>query len=209
MLRSRMRKLILILALFLTSPVFAEVQANYILTIDGVEYPIALDGSMQAKTKTGEELSIQLKRKEFATYSDGPVSFEHKADTQVGTKDIDEETRQHLAVTATGTMILLQTYKSTVPSEVVELMVKSLTEEDVAAGAKMEQSEFTRTLADGTVLKGVRATIKAAEDDGVLNVMAYDAEEGGVLAITNIDVFTSPEDQPMIDKFWATLKVKP
>ncbi len=193
---------------FLSHPVFAEDSKNYVLSVEGKDYEIGLDGSVVAKTKEGQDITIGLKRKEFSTFTKDVVSFEHRSDLSVAATDIERDIHQYLTASALGTLIIIQQYDTLNPSSLTELMLKQLSADDLATGYTMDKSDFSRTLADGTVMKGLRANLKHKNDDVDLQVLATDSGDGGVIAMTRINHDMGAAEAPIIDRFWATLKLK-
>jgi hypothetical protein len=186
----------------------AEDSKNYVLSIDGKDYEIGLDGSVVAKTKNGKNITIRLKRKAFSTFTKDVVSFEHRSDLSVAATDIDRDIHQYLTASALGTLIIIQQYDTLNPATLTELMLKQLSADDLATGYTMDKSDFSRTLADGTVMKGLRANLKKKNDDVDLQVLATDSGDGGVIAMTRINRDMGAAEAPIIERFWATLKLK-
>ena len=194
--------------IFLSLPTLAEDSKNYVLNVEGKDYEIGLDGSVVAKTKEGKDITIGLKRKEFSTFTKDVVSFEHRSDLSVAATDIERDIHQYLTASALGTLIIIQQYDTINPSSLTELMLKQLSADDLATGYTMDKSDFSRTLADGTVMKGLRASLKHKNDDVDLQVLATDSGDGGVIAMTRINHDMGAAEAPIIDRFWATLKLK-
>jgi hypothetical protein len=194
--------------MFLSHPTLAEDSKNYVLSVEGTDYEIGLDGSVVAKTKNGKDITISLKRKEFSTFTKDVVSFEHRSDLSVAATDIERDIHQYLTASALGTLIIIQQYDTLNPSSLTELMLKQLSADDLATGYTMDKSDFSRTLADGTVMKGLRANLKHKNDDVDLQVLATDSGDGGVIAMTRINHDMGAAEAPIIDRFWATLKLK-
>jgi hypothetical protein len=199
---------IFIFLMFLSHPALAEDSKNYVLSVEGKDYEIGLDGSVIAKTKEGQDITIGLKRKEFSTFTKDVVSFEHRSDLSVAATDIERDIHQYLTASALGTLIIIQQYDTLNPSSLTELMLKQLSADDLATGYTMDKSDFSRTLADGTVMKGLRANLKHKNDDVDLQVLATDSGDGGVIAMTRINHDMGAAEAPIIDRFWATLKLK-
>ncbi len=205
----KIKLIILFLSLmFAAHPTLAEDNKNYVLSVEGKDYEIGLDGSVIAKTKEGQDITIGLKRKEFSTFTKDVVSFEHRSDLSVAATDIERDIHQYLTASALGTLIIIQQYDTLNPSSLTELMLKQLSADDLATGYTMDKSDFSRTLADGTVMKGLRANLKHKNDDVDLQVLATDSGEGGVIAMTRINHDMGAAEAPIIDRFWATLKLK-
>lgn len=194
--------------MFLSHPMLAEDSKNYVLSVEGKDYEIGLDGSVVAKTKEGTDITIGLKRKEFSTFTKDVVSFEHRSDLSVATTDIERDIHQYLTASALGTLIIIQQYDTLNPASLTELMLKQLSADDLATGYTMNKSDFSRTLADGTVMKGLRANLKHKNDDVDLQVLATDSGDGGIIAMTGINHDMGAAEEPIIERFWSTLKLK-
>jgi hypothetical protein len=206
-----MKKLIaagIVLAALATTASGADSTKNFVLTIDGQDYELNPGDSFQGKTKSGASISVALKRKEFATFSNTPLQFEYRGDLSVASTDIDPDIHQHLVASALGTLLIVQQYDKINPAMLTEFMLKQMTDGDVAASAKLESTPFTYKLSDGTEMKGVKASIKSDKDDVSMQVLAADAGVGGVLAISRINNDMAKSEQPIVDRFWNTLKVR-
>lgn len=197
-----------ILALGLGQAGAAQGPKNYIVTIDGQDVEINLGDTVTAKTKSGTALSVALKRKAFATFESGPLRFEYRGDLSVASTNLDSDIHQHLVASAVGTLLIVQQYDKINPALLTDFMLKQMTDGDVAASAKLQSTAFSTKLVDGTVMTGVRASIKSDKDDVSLQVMAADTGIGGVMAISRINNDFAKNEQAIVDRFWATLKVK-
>ena len=56
---------------------------------------------------------------------------------------------QHMIATATGTVLILQTYDDIDTTGLITLMTGKMTDDDVAAGATRDTKPHTRRLPDG------------------------------------------------------------
>ena len=187
---------------------FAEDSKNYMLNVDGTDYEINLDGSVLAKTKAGQSITITLKRKEFSTFTKDVVSFEHRSDLSVAATDIDRDIHQYLVASALGTLVIVQKYDAMNPDSLNELMLNQISKDDLASGYKIEKSDFSRTLSDGTKMNGLRAHLTYKKDDVDLQVLSVDLGDSGVIAITRYNNDMAVGEDKIIDRFWATLKLK-
>lgn len=181
---------------------------NYSIIIDGTAYDIDADEKITAKTKSGQDIEILLKKSEFGTFSKGGLSFEHPGNLSVAATDLEQDIHQYLVASALGTLLLVQKYDKLNASSLTPFMLQQITSDDVKAGATLEQAEHSRTLADGTVMKGLRATIKSPRSNDVVEVLGADDGYSGVLAVTRIDLDIGKAEQPLIDRFWSSLKLK-
>jgi hypothetical protein len=193
---------------FASSGFAADATKNFILIIDGKNYELNPGDKLNAKSKAGKSISIELKRKEFATFVNGALQFEYRGDLSVASTNIDTDIHQHLVASALGTLLIVQQYDKINPAMLTEFMLKQMTDGDVAAAAKLESTPYSMKLIDGTEMKGVKASIKSEKDDVSMQVLAADTGVGGVMAISRINNDMGKNDQPIIDRFWSTLKVK-
>ncbi len=194
--------------LYHTGSLRAEEMKDFMLTIDGQELSINAGETVKTKNKTGTEIEITLKRSEFSTYSEDAFSFQHRSDLSISATNISDDIRQILMTSALGSMAIVQTYKNLNPKSMAQFMLDQLTEDDVKAGAKVKTKPTTRTLSDGTEMNGLAATVKLrAKSEVLFEVVTYAVGDGGLIAISRIDAEYVEGDQPIIDRFWKTLKV--
>jgi hypothetical protein len=178
------------------------------LTIDGETITLEAGQEKTATLKDGRSTTLKLERKKTQTFEHPAFSFQHPGQFTVASKEIERGITQHIIVSATGTMVLVQVYDSIDPSMLVALMTKEVTDEDVAGGAVKDTQPHRVTLNNAVELAGERSILKAASDEIIVDVLARAVGRGGVLVVTRHDIYTSPEDKPMLDQFWSTLAVK-
>ena len=198
---------ILLPASIYCSRTFAEDSKNYVMTVDGKDYDINIDDTITAQSKKGD-VAITLKRKEFSTFTKDVVSFEHRSDLSVAATDIDRDIHQYLLASALGTLIIVQKYDAMNPDSLNELMISQIAKDDLATGYKIKKSDFNRTLSDGTKMKGLRAHLTYKKEDVDLQVLSVDLGDSGVIAITRYNNDMAVGEDKIIDRFWATLKLK-
>jgi hypothetical protein len=182
--------------------------ADYSLTIDGSTFDV-IEGEEQSVTlRDGTRIKLKLERKSTLVFDGRSFTFEHPGSMSVSKKDLGDGIWQYLMTSATGSAVLIQSYDDLAASSMVDTLMTSMTDEDVAAGAKMETSPHQRTTRAGLTLAGKRATLKSPDDDSVVEVLAIDRGGGGLVFITLHDSATSPEDERFIAQFWESLTVK-
>ncbi len=186
-------------------PSYADDAKDYTLTLNGVDYAINLGDTIKAKSKDGQEIDVSLKRNEFSTFRGDGVSFQHKSGLSVATTAIDTDIEQHLLASAVGTLIIIQHYSSLNPKTLTPLMLQEFTRDDVKAGAKLESSDTSRTLADGTVLTGTKATLTGKSDIVNVEILVLGGDDEGFIAMTRVDAEYAATDQVILDQFWKTL----
>jgi hypothetical protein len=206
-----MKKFLLIGAMLFWAPHgwAADAAKNFILTIDGKDFEINAGDTLKANAKSGSEFEVKLTRKEFSTFNQGKLSFEYRSDLSVASTDVDKDIHQHLVASALGTMLIVQQYDRMSPEGLEDFMLKQLTESAVGgADAKLEKSDYTKTLSDGTVLKGLKAALTSSAEDISFEVVATPrAANGGVMAISRINTDASADEKKIIERFWASLKI--
>jgi len=112
-----------------------------------------------------------------------------------------------MAMTATGTFVMIQEYSTMEPAALVPMMLKELTKEDINYGYKMVKEPITRKTKSGDILKGVKATMTYKSDKSYLEILAYEKRDTGILVMTNIDIDFMANDQDVHTRFWDTLKL--
>ncbi|WP_245307584.1 hypothetical protein [Mesorhizobium sp. AA23] len=156
----------------------------------------------------GKTARVRLDRNDFATFSGGRFSFVHPSSISVTKTDLGESITQYLAASALGTVVVVQEYGKMNPVSLNQLMLQEMTKESVQAGGTPIQEPTTRKLADGKQLTGIKATVKTRTDKADLEIVGFGLADQGLLFITRIGDQDTATEQPMIDKFWQTLKVK-
>jgi hypothetical protein len=182
--------------------------ADFVLTIDGVDYPLALGTQSTIKLKSGAEVPVSLKKNEFGKFITGDLSFEFPGQYTVASSDIDENIKQHIVVTAIGTMMLVQDYNGGIPPGLIEAMYAEMVEEPKALGLKIERTEIKRAIAGGKELEGVRAHYKGNGDDVTIDIIVTQAGENGFMILTMYDDLSDPDEKPIIERFWQSVTLK-
>ncbi|MGC4026374.1 MAG: hypothetical protein QM744_15220 [Mesorhizobium sp.] len=155
----------------------------------------------------GSKAKVELSRNQFATYSGEGFTFVHPSDVSVTRSELGDGIVQHLMTTALGTMVIVQTYDGIDPSGLNEMMLKELTGDGVAAGAKLERKQTQRDVA-GKALTGIAATETLKRDTVDYEIKSYGRDDGGVIVITRMDKENAAQDGAKIKKFWETFKIQ-
>ncbi len=182
--------------------------ADYVLTIDGVDYPFALGTETKIKLKSGAEVPVTLKKNAFGKFATGDLSFEFPGQFSVASSKIDDDITQHIVVTATGTLMLVQNYKGGIPSGLLDVMFDEMVEEPKAMGLDIERTDITRKIADQAELEGVRAHYKGGGDDVTIDIVLAEAGDDGFMILTMYDELSEPNEKPIIERFWGSVAVK-
>jgi hypothetical protein len=185
-----------------------EESKDFTLTIDGVEVGINLGDTVKTKSKNDQEVNVSLRRNEVSTFRGKGVAFQHKSGFSVATSAIDNDIEQHLLSSALGTVVIIQRYDSINPKTLTPLMLQELTKDGVNAGAKLESSDTSRKLGDGTDMTGIKATLTGKSEATNIEILVVGGNDEGFIAITQIDTSNFEIDQPILDQFWKTLSFK-
>jgi hypothetical protein len=194
-------------ALAFVMPHPAMAGADHTLTIDGTTLDLPIGEDVTTTLKDGRTVTLRLALKPVLSYQAKGVAFQYPSGLSVSARKIDGGITQHMIATATGTMLILQTYDDINTATLIDLMTGKMTDDDVSAGATRDTKPHIRRLQDGTEIAGTRTTLKATSDNVVGEVLAKRQGRGGALLITRHDLFSSPEDGGLIETFWSSLKL--
>ena len=189
-------------------PAGAEDLKAFKLTIDGVTVDIDPGESANVTLPGGKQSKVTLERNDFATFSGGSFSFVHPTGISVTKTDLGENITQYLMASALGTIVVVQEYGKMNPVSLNQLMLQEMTRESVQAGATLTQQPTTRKLADGKELTGIRAEVKTRTDTAYFEIVGYGLADRGLLFVTRVGSGDLATEQPLIDKFWESLKLK-
>lgn len=204
-LRFAVRTLLCSAGLALAGQAFA---GGYVLDIGGKQTELDLDQDTAVTLPDGRSVSVRLTRKAEQTFRDRGLSFEHPAGVQPSATDVDKRVRQIMMVSANGNGVLVQRYEGLDPTALVDLMVGEMTDEEVAAGYQRKISPASRTLSDGTELKGKLARTESAGESWDRYILAKGDGKGGYLVISMMEDDREAADVAMVQKFWKTLKLE-
>ncbi|MBZ9997395.1 hypothetical protein [Mesorhizobium sp. BH1-1-4] len=186
----------------------AEDLKAFRLTIDGKSLDIDAGESTHVTLPDGTQVEVKLDKNDFATFSGDSFSFNHPSGISVTKTDLGENITQYLMASALGTIVVVQEYGKMNPVSLNQLMLQEMTRESVQAGAALTQQPTTRKLADGKELTGIRAEVKTRTDTAYFEIVGYGLADQGLLFITRVGSEDLGTEQPLIDKFWESLKVK-
>ncbi|RWL97774.1 MAG: hypothetical protein EOR68_16625 [Mesorhizobium sp.] len=185
----------------------AEDPKAFRLTIDGVTVDIDPGEDIEVTLPGGKTSKVRLEHNDFATFSGGTFSFVHPGNYSVTKTDLGDGIAQYLMASALGTLVVVQKYDKMNPVSLNQLMLQEMTRETVQAGGHLAQQPTTRKLADGKDLTGLKATVKTRTDSADFEIVGFGTADQGLLFITRIGDQDNATEQPLIDKFWETLKV--
>ena len=186
----------------------AEDPKAFKLTIDGVTVDIDPGEDIDVTLPGGKTSKVRLEHNDFATFSGGTFSFVHPSNYSVTKTDLGDGIAQYLMASALGTLVVVQKYDKMNPVSLNQLMLQEMTKETVQAGGQLTQQPTTRKLADGKELTGLKATVKTRTDSADFEIVGFGTADQGLLFITRIGDQDNATEQPLIDKFWETLKIK-
>lgn len=197
------RTAIAAIVLLFSGPAPAEDPKTYHLTIGNASVEIDPGETVDFTLPDGRRTTVTLTLNAFATYAADMFSFVHPTAIAV-----TRTAHQHLMTSASGTLVIVQEYDDLNPRALNGQMLRELTDESIRAGGRMSQGPASRTLADGKVLNGLRATVEVGDDTTHFEVLSFGVGRGGVLAVTRIDDENMQAERAVLDRFWATLKIR-
>ncbi|MGX8012639.1 hypothetical protein ACVDG8_028545 [Mesorhizobium sp. ORM8.1] len=186
----------------------AEDPKAFKLTIDGVTVDIDPGEDVDMTLPGGKTSKVRIDHNDFATFSGGTFSFVHPSSNSVAKTDLGDGITQYMMASALATLVVVQKYDNMNPVSLNQLMLQEMTKETVQAGGTVTQEPTSRKLADGKELTGIKATVKTRTDRADFEIVGYGLADQGVLFITRIGDQDNATEQPLIDKFWETLKIK-
>ncbi|TPI65412.1 hypothetical protein FJ420_11005 [Mesorhizobium sp. B3-1-3] len=189
-------------------PARADDPKAFKLTIDGVTIDIDPGEDVDVTLPGDRTSKVRIDHNDFATFSGGAFSFVHSSSNSVTKTDLGDGIAQYLMASALGTLVVVQKYDRINPVSLNQLMLQEMTKETVQAGGQLTQQPTSRKLADGKELTGLRATVKTRTDSADFEIVGFGTADRGLLFITRIGDQDNATEQPLIDKFWETLKIK-
>ncbi|TPI64499.1 hypothetical protein FJ417_02370 [Mesorhizobium sp. B3-1-7] len=189
-------------------PARADDPKAFKLTIDGVTIDIDPGEDVDVTLPGGRTSKVRIDHNDFATFSGGAFSFVHSSSNSVTKTDLGDGIAQYLMASALGTLVVVQKYDRMNPVSLNQLMLQEMTKETVQAGGQLTQQPTSRKLADGKELTGLKATVKTRTDSADFEIVGFGTADRGLLFITRIGDQDNATEQPLIDKFWETLKIK-
>jgi hypothetical protein len=190
------------------TPLQAQSERGFTVTIDGVEVPVDPGETVKARSKDGNPMSVTLSRNPYAVFSDEMLAFQHPGSLTVATQKLSKNITQNMAASALGTAIIVQEYDGIDPTTLIPLMVQQLTKDDVKIGGELTDEPAERTLRSGLTLNGRRATMKRRTDQKTVEVFAYGRDNRGVLLVTIMTDDNQQTDGELVARFWNTLGIR-
>jgi hypothetical protein len=181
---------------------------DYVLDIDGKTIELDLDHPSKVDLGNGKSVRLLLKQSREQTWRDGALVFKHAPTFSPSRRELGHGIVQTLMATPAGAEILVQHYDHTDPETMVATIQKALVEDEVGSGWKLTEKPTTRTLSDGTVLKGKIVHTTHATDVWDREIVAFGEGDGGYLVVSAKSDIASEPDHAMIALFWKSLSLK-
>ncbi len=180
---------------------------NFILIIDGKRHEIDLDVHEAVVLEGGQKIQVLLEKKDIIEFKTENFVFSHPNEVTPARSDVGDGIHQTIMATPLGTMVLIQEYVGMDPSGIVDFMLSELVKEEVDYGYEISKSDASKTLADGTELKGRRGLSKYQGDEYDRYVLSYGRRDSGLLIVTQVEKAAPKEDLDMIEQFWKSFSV--
>jgi len=202
-----LNKLFIFLFLF-CAVTYAQDEGNYIITIGDETINYKMGEELEYDVRKKGPLKITVKQKEVLNYSDGIVSFNHNIHFPVSETILDEGIKQILAMSSTGTGVIIQEYEGYNPELMIDLMLNEITKESIDYGYKESVSPIEIITSDNKVMKGKKSilTYQGSADEWI--VVAYGEKDKGVLVMTMLmDATGINVEANFIEDFFKSLKI--
>lgn len=200
-------RLILLVASFLLA-LGAKAQNDFSLTIDGKTIELGTDkpGTINIG---GKNYSVTLKQKDTLTFVNSLYTFNYLKEFKVNKKELGNDIDQVMLMTAEGSGVLIQQYKTMSPTALNELMLSELTKESISYGYTMERKDYDRTLASGQKVRVCRAELTYKDDKNIYEIATWGGKDEGILMMSMVmDEELGSQGRRIIDLMWNTLRIK-
>ncbi len=187
---------------------YVNAQKDYIITLDGKEYEIALDENRDIKVN-GKSVKLELKKKDTLVLSEDYFEIKYTKEHKYSKVNIDEGIRQIMLMTAGGSGVIVQRYDTFNPTMLQEMMVTEVTKESVSYGYTLKREDYDKTLISGETVKILKCVLEYKGETEVYEVVAHGKKDEGILIMTmdmNLGVDDGGKD--MIQLMWDSLKIK-
>lgn len=179
--------------------------ANYQIILNGKLQDVALGEEYKIRLASGEEVTVAVKQKDVLTYQDDWISLQYPKGLHPALSTPDPDLEQIALVTANGNGFLVQKYKTVNPAELVDLMLKEMTNEEVSFGYSITEQPFERKLKSGQQVKGKSVQLKYGSDVQQYTVAALGGENGGIMFVTMLNTEYNHDDNKVIQLFLDSL----
>lgn len=203
-----MKKIIFcILLLTATSAAFSQSEKNYILEVNGDTIHVSLGKTEMLKTRSGQLIPVKLTKKDQLVFRNEYLSFSYPSEFTVSTSKLDDGIVQILLMSATGNGVMIQCYDELNPTDLVDYMMNTITEDDIAAGYKAVKSTATHTLNSGMVLNGKKSVLTLNKDKEEFTVFSYGVRKTGFIIVELHNDFDNHDSEKVFPVFWNSLQV--
>ncbi|NRD20941.1 hypothetical protein HNV08_12865 [Winogradskyella eckloniae] len=198
----------LLLLMLLCIATTVNAQKDYVITIDGKSYDMALDGNQEVKIK-GKLYNIGLKKKDTLLLDDAYFEMKYTKDHEVSRVDIDSDIEQIMLMTAGGSGLIIQKYGSFNPTMLQEMMLNEVTKESVSYGYELKREDYEKELSSGETVNILKAVLTYKGETEVYEVMAQGKKDEGIIVMTmNMNMGVKDGGEDMIQLMWNSLKIK-
>lgn len=175
--------------------------SDYVISIDGRSAEIGINEELKFTTSAGKVLTIILKQKEFIVFKSSLFSMKHKNTIKPIKNNLGDGIYQTMMMTALGTGIIVQEYMHMNPEQLINLMIKELTKEEVDYGYKYNEKNIEKIIDDKKV-RGKQALTTYPGAEWTRSVLAYGDKDKGVIIVTMIEKDQYNSEQYLISDFW-------
>lgn len=183
------------------------IAGDYTLTIDGRPYDVDLGKQTVVTLSDGQGIRVTLDKKAIATFKTSGFTFSYPSSLSPSRTDLGDGVHQTMIASPIGTTIMIQEYAGMDPTDLVDMILKELTKEEVHYGYEIAKSPARKTLSDGSILTGKLAVSNYKDTEYTRHVLSHSTRDAGIMVVTQIEKAAPREDRELIDMFWKTLKI--
>jgi len=181
-------------------------QEDFIITLNGTPYPIALDKNYNFSVK-GQNVDVKIVQKDTLLYSDQLFSFQYPKGFKVSNTKLDAGIEQVSILTAEGSGLLVQRYETMNPSMLNELMLSEMTKESISYGYVATKSTFKKVLRSGEEIDVTKAILRYKDEVNIYEIASIGKKDAGILIVTiRMDENDDTQGKKLIDLMWKSIK---
>ena len=200
-----MRNILIATTLFFSLQ--ANCQEDYIIHLNDTIVHVALDKPYDLTVK-GKKINFKITQKDTLTYNDRFFSFLYPKGFKVSNTIVDENVEQISILTAEGSGLLIQIFKSINPTTLNELILSEMTKESISYGFQEKRSGYKKILKPGHEIAVTRSVLRYKDEVNSYEIASIGKKDAGIIIVTiRMDEDANTQGQKIIDLMWKSIKV--
>ena len=197
--------------ILITTALFFSVQANcqedYVLHLSDTTVQVALDKPYHLVVK-GKKIDFKITQKDTLTYNDPFFSFLYPKGFKISKTAMDEDGEQISILTAEGSGLLIQKFKTLNPVTLNELMLSEMTKESISYGYEEKRTNYKKLLKSGHEVSVIKSVLRYKDEVNSYEIASIGKKDSGIIIVTmRMDDDANTQGQKIIDLMWDSIKV--